>query len=79
MPPENDTDIGNFIDALLEALEQLAALEQVYNHNEGLKRSPEERQLALYLAAESLFCDFEHKTGVTATGLLAKWNKASGI
>lgn len=68
-------ETGNFIDALLCSLELWADVEETYKYGEIVKRSPDEKKRAIYLAVEKNLQGFQEKTGFTPASLLKKWKK----
>lgn len=76
MPPTDDKDLGNFIDALLTGLETLAGLEGVWTYCESERCNPDKKQALMYKEIEADLKEFQAKTGFTAAELLLKWNKA---
>lgn len=75
MTTKADSDIGNFIDALLTGLETLADIESVWSFCESDRACPDKKFKLLYQEVEADLRHFEDATGFSAKKLLSKWNK----
>jgi len=72
---KKDSDLGNFIDALLAGLETLAEIETVWTFCESDKVWPDKKYKLLYQEVEADLRTFQDQTGFSAKQLMTKWNK----
>lgn len=74
--PEKDSEVGNFIEALLSGLDALSEIETVWSFCESDRCTPDKKFKMLYQCVESELREFQDQTGVSAKQLMHKWNKA---